>query len=111
MVSRAQNREETENLRSLLELPSVVAMGSAGLKGAAVADGSADGYVAPEGAGKRWDACAPDAIVSAAGGVFTDAMGRLIDYRSEDLVNRHGLVAANARLHRGIVQSLNNARH
>lgn len=110
LVSRAQNSQETEILRSLLELPSVVAMGSAGLKGAAVAEGSADGYVAPEYAGKRWDACAPDAIVSAAGGVFSDATGEPIDYRSEDLVNRHGLVAANARLHREIVNSLNNAR-
>lgn len=111
LVSRAQNNEETESLRTLLKLPSVIAMGSAGLKGAAVADGSADGYVAPEYAGKRWDACAPDAIVSAAGGVFTDATGAPIDYRSEDLVNRHGLVAANVGLHRGIIQSLNSARH
>lgn len=106
LVSRSQTRTEIEGLRNRLRLPEVEAMGSAGLKGAAVADGSADGYVTQDYAGKRWDACAPDAIVSAAGGVFTDALGQPIDYRSQDLVNRQGLVAANAALHQDIVRML-----
>ncbi len=106
LVSRAHSDEETRALQTRLAVPNVEAMGSAGLKGASVADGTADAYVAPRYAGKRWDACAPDAIVSAAGGVFTDSDGRAIDYRSEDLVNRRGLVAANATLHRQLIQKL-----
>lgn len=110
LVSRSQTRPEIEDLRSRLKLPELEAMGSAGLKGAAVADGTADGYVTQDYAGKRWDACAPDAIVSAAGGVFSDAFGQSIDYRSQDLVNRHGLVAANTALHRDIVRMLTTHR-
>jgi 3'(2'), 5'-bisphosphate nucleotidase len=106
LVSRAHTDAEIQALQVQLAVPRVEAIGSAGLKGAAVADGTADAYVAPRYAGKRWDACAPDAIVSAAGGVFTDGAGKAIDYRSADLVNRVGLVAANAALHRQLIQRL-----
>lgn len=106
LVSRAQQRHEAEALQQQLTVPWVTALGSAGLKGAAVADGSADAYVAPQYAGKLWDACAPDAIVSAAGGVFTDRDGKAIDYTNADLVNRRGLVAANPILHRELIQRL-----
>jgi 3'(2'), 5'-bisphosphate nucleotidase len=106
-VSRAQSEEENARIRTALGGPTIVPMGSAGLKGAAVADGSADAYVAPRYAGKRWDACAPEAIVTASGGVFTDALGEPIDYRSRDLRNRHGLIGASPRLHAGIIERLN----
>ncbi|HEY5959991.1 MAG TPA: 3'(2'),5'-bisphosphate nucleotidase CysQ [Polyangiaceae bacterium] len=106
LVSRAQTQQEIETLQQQLRAARVEAMGSAGLKGAAVSDGSADAYVAPRYAGKRWDACAPDAIVSASGAVFTDCDGRAIDYRGNDLVNRRGLLAANACLHGHLVERL-----
>lgn len=81
-------------------------VGSAGLKGAHIASGMADGYVAPGMVGKRWDACAVDALVTAAGGRFTDAAGRPFDYRAESLTNRDGIVATNGRLHDAIVEQL-----
>lgn len=108
LVSRSQTSAENERLRTRLGLATLDAMGSAGLKAACVADATADGYVTPDYAGKRWDACAPDALVASAGGVFTDALGRAIDYRSEDLVNRTGLVAANGVLHREIIMRLDH---
>jgi 3'(2'), 5'-bisphosphate nucleotidase len=74
-------------------------VGSAGLKGAFVAEGRADAYLAPGMAGKRWDACALDAIVTAAGGRVTDATGSPIDYRATNLANDRGLVASNGTLH------------
>jgi 3'(2'), 5'-bisphosphate nucleotidase len=107
LVSRAQSDEEAEQIRVALGGPTLVAMGSAGLKGAAVADGSADAYVAPRYAGKRWDACAPDAVVSAAGGIFSDSSGLPIDYRSHDLRNHRGLIAANQHHHASIISRLN----
>jgi 3'(2'), 5'-bisphosphate nucleotidase len=106
LVSRAQGNEEADKLRELLGSPLLVPFGSAGLKGAAVADGTADAYVARHYAGKRWDACAPDALVSAAGGTFTDSTGAPIDYRSEDLRNHLGLVAANPELHPQLIARL-----
>lgn len=106
LVSRSQGSDEAELLRELLGSPKLVPIGSAGLKGAAVADGTADAYVARRYAGKRWDACAPDALVSAAGGTFTDSTGAPIDYRSADLHNRLGLVAANPELHPTVIARL-----
>ena len=106
LVSRSQSPEETDALRRQLDVIRIDAMGSAGLKAAAVADGTADAYVAPRQAGKRWDVCAPDAILSAAGALFTDSDGHAIDYRSDVLENRRGLLAANAALHHEILRRL-----
>jgi 3'(2'), 5'-bisphosphate nucleotidase len=79
---------------------------SAGLKAAAVASGEADVYLAPESAGFRWDSCAPEAIVSAAGGRYTDAFGRALDYRAPRLENDAGIVAAAEPLHARVIESI-----
>jgi 3'(2'), 5'-bisphosphate nucleotidase len=74
-------------------------MGSAGLKGTLVASAAVEAYVAPGYAGKRWDACAADALVTAAGGTFTDTFGDPIDYRASSLSNDRGLLATNGHVH------------
>jgi len=79
---------------------------SAGLKAAAVASGEADIYLAPESAGFRWDSCAPEAIVTAVGGRYTDAAGRLLDYRAAKLENDGGIVAAAPALHAQVIAAL-----
>lgn len=81
-------------------------LGSAGLKCAEVATGAADAYVAPGHAGSRWDLCAGQAIIEAAGGRVTDALGNEIDYRAADLGNTTGFVASNGVLHDEIVKRL-----
>ncbi len=80
--------------------------GGAGLKGALVAAGDADVYLQPGRAGKRWDACAIDALVCAAGGRFTDAAGAAIDYTSGALDNAAGLVATNGLLHARVIEAI-----
>jgi 3'(2'), 5'-bisphosphate nucleotidase len=86
----------------------VVSLGSAGLKGVAVARGQADVYMAPAKSGSLWDACAPDAIVRAAGGIYTDATGQPIDYRAARVENERGIVAANPTLHHQVVERLHS---
>jgi 3'(2'), 5'-bisphosphate nucleotidase len=78
-------------------------MGSAGLKGAAVARGAADAYIDTGAKTKRWDACAVDAVVTAAGGRVSDLDGAPIDYRGRHLVNDRGLVVTNGRLHDAVL--------
>jgi 3'(2'), 5'-bisphosphate nucleotidase len=80
--------------------------GSSGLKGVLVATGVHDVYLHPGRAGMRWDACATDALVCAAGGAFTDADGVPIDYAAQDLVNAGGLVATNGRVQKAVVDAL-----
>ena len=92
-------------LRSL-DVATVRSVGSAGLKGVSVAEGSADAYLALGTAGQRWDVCAVDAVVRAAGGRVTDVYGHDLDYRRRSLLNDHGLLVTNSRVHRAFVNGL-----
>ena len=110
VASRSHRSEVMERALRILGAGEINALGSAGLKGVAVARGDAEAYVAPGYAGKRWDACAADALVSAAGGRFTDAYGEPIDYRGEKLANDRGVVATNGLLHDALLARLATAR-
>jgi 3'(2'), 5'-bisphosphate nucleotidase len=106
MVSRSRRGSDVEHAIELLGVAAAESLGSAGLKGVRVASGVADAYLALNVAGSRWDACAVDALVTAAGGRFTDSRGVSLDYRSPSLGNRDGLLASNGRLHDTFVQRL-----
>lgn len=93
-----------ERTLSLVAAREVVAVGSAGLKGAHVASGIADLYIAPGRSGKRWDACAVDALLTAAGGRFSDGFGEAFDYRAASLSNDRGIVASNGHLHDDVLR-------
>jgi 3'(2'), 5'-bisphosphate nucleotidase len=108
--SRSHRTPELERTLSALRASEIIRQGSAGLKGARVAIGDVDAYVAPHYAGQRWDVCATDALVRAAGGKVSDASGRPIDYRAESLTNRDGLVASNGLLHDAILEQLAQTR-
>jgi 3'(2'), 5'-bisphosphate nucleotidase len=107
-VTVTRSRRSDRLKRTLAEVAArqVVPMGSAGLKGALVAEGSVDSYLAVGVAGKLWDACAMDALVSAAGGRVSDLRGNPLDYRSSELELSHGLLAANPTLHAALLRRL-----
>jgi 3'(2'), 5'-bisphosphate nucleotidase len=108
--SRSHRSEAANRALGALGAREIAALGSAGLKGAEVAHGKADAYVAPGYAGKLWDACAADALVVAAGGAFSDNAGAPIDYRAASLANARGLVASNGLVHAAIVERLARAQ-
>ena len=106
VASRSHRSEMLERALALFGAREARSVGSAGLKGAEVASGMAEGYVAPGRVGKRWDACAVDALVTAAGGRFSDQDGNPFDYRAESLTNTDGLVATNGHLHEVLLERL-----
>ncbi len=108
--SRSHRNPALERALAGLGARELVALGSAGLKAAEVARGAADAYVAPHYAGKRWDACASDALIHAAGGKLTDSNGESFDYRAAALDNDRGIVASNGLLHDAILERLATAR-
>lgn len=108
--SRSHRNHALERALAALGARELVALGSAGLKAAAVAHGAADAYVAPHYAGKRWDACASDALITAAGGMLTDSRGQRFDYRGESLDNDLGIVASNGQFHSAIIETLARVR-
>jgi 3'(2'), 5'-bisphosphate nucleotidase len=79
--------------------------GSSGLKGVLVATGVHDVYLQPGRAGMRWDACATEALVIAAGGKCTEASGAPFDYANDEIVNARGLVATNGLLHDAVLRA------
>jgi 3'(2'), 5'-bisphosphate nucleotidase len=105
-VTRSRRSERLKRTLTQVAARQVVPMGSAGLKGALVAEGNVDGYLAVGVAGKHWDACAMDALVSAAGGRVSDLLGKPLDYRSGELELSHGLLAANPTLHAALLRRL-----
>ena len=108
--SRSHRTAELERALQALGAREIVQQGSAGLKATLVARAQADAYVAPQYAGQRWDICASEALVTAAGGRVSDAFGRAIDYRAEGLANDLGFVATNPHLHAEILERLATLR-
>ncbi|HKQ69387.1 MAG TPA: 3'(2'),5'-bisphosphate nucleotidase CysQ [Polyangiaceae bacterium] len=104
VVSRSHQSDRLRDFLGTLGIGQISQRGSAGLKAADVASGRADIYLQPGRAGKRWDCCAPEAIVRAAGGVFTDGLGELIDYGGPELTNENGFLVSNAQLHSSVVE-------
>lgn len=108
--SRSHRGPQLERAIATLNPREVLVMGSAGLKGTLVASGVVEAYVAPGYAGKRWDACAADALVTAAGGILTDTHGDAIDYRAPSLSNDRGLLCSNRHVHQALVDGLAELR-
>ncbi|MCS6900582.1 MAG: 3'(2'),5'-bisphosphate nucleotidase CysQ [Myxococcales bacterium] len=94
VVSRSRRSPELQAFLARNPPGELQILGSAGLKGAAVARGQSDLYLQFGGAGSLWDACAPDAIVRAAGGLYTHLDGASINYRGALEIEDGVLVAA-----------------
>jgi 3'(2'), 5'-bisphosphate nucleotidase len=106
MVSRSHRPPMIASLVEKLGIGRVVPCGSVGVKIARLLLGPGDLYVHDGGGAKLWDACAPEAVLVAAGGHFSDLDGAPIDYRSADLVLRRGIVASNGALHDSVLAAV-----
>lgn len=77
--------------------PSRIArVGGSGYKALLVLLGEVDAYVYASKGTKRWDTCAPDAIIQAAGGNVTDVLGKPIQYDYDvdhNYMNNTGILA------------------
>ncbi len=103
LVSRSHRPAIVEPVMQGLGITRVVPCGSVGVKVSRIVVGAADIYVHGGAGAKHWDTCAPEAVLTAAGGRFSDLRGAAIDYESPDLHLRHGLVATNGALHDSVL--------
>lgn len=64
--------------KSLQSIPNskMIHAGGAGYKVISVIDGEADCYIYPRNGTKRWDTCAPEAIIRSLGGCLTDVFNK-----------------------------------
>jgi 3'(2'), 5'-bisphosphate nucleotidase len=103
VVSRSHRSARLQPILERLGVTREVLCGSVGLKVARVVTGDADIYIHPTRGAKKWDACAPAAILHAAGGKFTDLDGNDIDYRELDLSLERGIAVTNDALHDAVI--------
>lgn len=97
VVSRSHRSASTDVLVERLGIAEEQQSGSVGLKIGLIAQKKADLYVHLSSRSSAWDACAPDAILRAAGGRFTDLGGKPFVYGGDDLSNARGILACNAK--------------
>jgi 3'(2'), 5'-bisphosphate nucleotidase len=96
VVSRSHRAASTDQVVARLGITQQTPSGSVGIKVGRIAERDADVYVHMSGHSSKWDACAPEAILRAAGGRFTDLLGVEIQYHALEMANTRGLFACNA---------------
>lgn len=94
LVSRSHRSRRVDAVRKQLGIrqDAVTALGSVGLKCGRIAEGGAELYVHTGDKSYRWDACAPEAVLRAAGGTLTDLEGKPYRYDGAELRNMRGLL-------------------
>lgn len=92
VTSRSHRSPTTDRIRERLGIERVIQMGSVGLKCGLLAEGLADVYLHPSARSFRWDCCAPEAVLRAAGGTLTDLAGVPYRYDGTELENARGLL-------------------
>ena len=98
-VSRSRPSRAVQQILDGLGVSHCRPIGSVGLKIAALATGAVDLYVTAATQMCEWDACAPEAVLRAAGGTVTDVCGARLLYNKVDPVTPRGIVASNGLLH------------
>lgn len=96
VVSRSHRDKATDAIVKKLGITSEKPSGSVGIKVGLIAEREADFYVHPSNKSSRWDACAPDAVLRGAGGVFLDLAGQPYVYDAVQIANERGIFACNA---------------
>ena len=80
--------------------------GSFGLRAAGIALGEIEFFVNTNMRASKWDICAPQAIIEAAGGKVTDVDGKPLNYSNEDLRWETSFVGSNGVLHEKVIAAL-----
>src|ERR1051326_8431382 len=83
-----------------------VQRGSVGIKIGLLIEQQCDVYIHLSPRTKQWDTCAPQLILTEAGGRLTDLFGQPLNYNVPDVNNRNGLVASNGVAHDLIIRTL-----
>ena len=99
LVSRKHRPPQIEQILAKIDRAEALPRGSVGIKCGLVASGEADLYLHPTRGTHLWDCCAPQAILEAAGGRFTQADGVRVPYDPQNTANPGGILAAHPDIH------------
>jgi len=94
-TTRTHGSKEVEMAIEALKPGKVIRVGGAGHKALLVLEGRVDAYVFPTPGTKKWDTCAPEAILRSVGGTLTDIQGRSYRYfPNSEAANRDGVLCS-----------------
>ncbi|XP_059488072.1 3'(2'),5'-bisphosphate nucleotidase 1 [Neocloeon triangulifer] len=94
-TTRSHSNALVQSALDAIQPTEVLRVGGAGHKVMLLLEGKAHAYVFASAGCKKWDTCAPEAILSAAGGTLTDMLGRPYLYHaSVQHLNASGVLAA-----------------
>ncbi|MBX3244774.1 MAG: 3'(2'),5'-bisphosphate nucleotidase CysQ [Acidobacteria bacterium] len=105
-VSRTHKNPKILNISSEMGFGGNIERGSVGLKVGLIDERICDAYIHLSPRTKLWDICAPQIILTEAGGKLTDLWGAEYRYDVEDLQNWGGIVATNGSVHEMILKRL-----
>lgn len=106
VVSRTHRSDRLNRLKAALGVKDEQRIGSVGVKVGLIAMGERDLYINPSAKTKAWDTCAPEAILTGAGGRLTDFKGHPLHYGQPDLANPKGLIASNGIIHERVLAAI-----
>ena len=104
--SRNHRSPRMSQIAEKFGLKSEVQRGSVGLKIGLITQRKADLYIHLSPRTKHWDTCAPEIILTEAGGAMTDLFGDRIIYNIPDVHNHNGVLATNGVSHAEAVGNL-----
>lgn len=99
LVSRRHMLDTERRLATAMGITAVIPCGSAGVKMSRIAAGEEDLYMNSSDRTGEWDTCAPECILSEAGGVVSDLDGVPLVYNKPIPMNPRGFVATNGVIH------------
>ena len=105
-ASRAHRSPRMNKVVSVLGFREEIRRGSVGIKIGLLIEQQCDVYIHLSPRTKQWDTCAPQLILTEAGGRLTDLFGQPLNYNVAELQNRNGLVASNGVAHEMIIDTL-----
>ena len=105
-ASRSHRSPRMNRVVSTLGFREEVQRGSVGIKVGLIVEQECDVYIHLSPRTKQWDTCAPQLILTEAGGELTDLFGLPLCYNIRDVQNRNGLVATNGVAHNQIIELL-----
>jgi 3'(2'), 5'-bisphosphate nucleotidase len=106
MVSRSHRSTTVTRVAQAMGVEREQPLGSVGLKVVQIAEANAELYLSVSTSTREWDACAPEAILRAAGGVMTDCKGNPLRYNKPTTETPFGLLASNGPLHPACLDAL-----
>lgn len=105
-VSRSHRSPRMSKVIDHLGFREEVQRGSVGVKIGLLVEQQCDVYIHLSSHTKQWDTCAPEVILTEAGGRVSDLFGTPLNYNVPDVNNRNGLVASNGVSHDQIIEML-----